>query len=127
MGGCSTIGVVGMLPGIVAMVLATEAIKIVLSGKSSLEGHLLTYEARSCTFRKMKLRNKKPECLACGQEKLNVETYNYSKYETCKNPTNLPQVPSIDWAEAIQKMKNKGNYVHLDVRPSAQFNILSIK
>ena len=60
MGGCSTLGVVGMLPGFVGIILAIEAIKILVNKNSSLEGHLLTYEARSCTFRKMKLRNKKP-------------------------------------------------------------------
>ena len=59
MGGCSTIGVVGTLPGLVAMVLATEAIKLVLKKQSSLEGELLTYEAKGCTFRKMKLRKRK--------------------------------------------------------------------
>lgn len=59
LGGCSTLGVVGMLPGIVAMVAAVEAVKILLTGKSSLEGHLLTYDARTCAFRKMKLRGKK--------------------------------------------------------------------
>jgi molybdopterin/thiamine biosynthesis adenylyltransferase len=59
MGGCATLGVVGMLPGLVGLILAVECIKIIINGSSSLEGHLLTYEARTCTFRKMKLRNKK--------------------------------------------------------------------
>lgn len=77
LGGCSTLGVVGMLPGFVGMILAVEAIKIVVQGKSSLEGQLLTYDARSCLFRKMKLRNKKPDCLACGENKLNIQEYNY--------------------------------------------------
>lgn len=36
MGGCSTIGVVGMLPGFVGIVLGIEAIKIILNGRSSL-------------------------------------------------------------------------------------------
>lgn len=43
MGGCSTLGVIGMLPGIVAMILATEALKVIINDKSSLEGQLLTY------------------------------------------------------------------------------------
>jgi tRNA A37 threonylcarbamoyladenosine dehydratase len=36
MGGCSTLGVIGMLPGIVAMILATEALKVIINDKSSL-------------------------------------------------------------------------------------------
>lgn len=43
MGGCSTIGVIGMLPGFVGMILGIEALKIILNEKSSLEGYLLTY------------------------------------------------------------------------------------
>lgn len=83
LGGCSTLGVVGMLPGFVGMILGVEAIKIIIGGKSSLESFLLTYDARSCLFRKMKLRNKKPECLACGQNKFNIQEYDYGKYGNC--------------------------------------------
>lgn len=43
MGGCATLGVVGMLPGIVGMILAVECLKTIIGGSSSLEGHLLTY------------------------------------------------------------------------------------
>ena len=66
MGGCSSLGVVGMLPGLVGMVLATEALKLIINGESALEGKLLTYEARKCEFKKMALRKKKPDCIACG-------------------------------------------------------------
>lgn len=66
MGGCGTLGVIGMLPGFVAMILGVEAMKFIITGKNSLQGQLLTYEGRTCTFRKLKLRNKKPECQACG-------------------------------------------------------------
>lgn len=83
LGGCSTLGVVGMLPGFVGMILGVEAIKIIIGGKSSLESFLLTYDARCCLFRKMKLRNKKPECLACGQNQFNIQEYDYGKYGNC--------------------------------------------
>lgn len=66
LGGCSSLGVVGMIPGIVGLILATEALKMILTGESSLEGKLLTYDGRNSEFKKMSLRKKKPECIACG-------------------------------------------------------------
>jgi hypothetical protein len=47
-----------MIPGFVGIILGIEAMKMLLNGSSSLEGHLLTYESKNCTFRKMKLRKK---------------------------------------------------------------------
>lgn len=89
-------GVVGTLPGIVAMVLATEALKIILNGVSSLEGVLLTYNALKCEFKKIKLRKKQPNCIACGFDKLNISAYDYAKYMICsKNP--IPEVSQISW------------------------------
>ena len=37
-----------MLPGLVAMILATEALKLIVNGESSLEGKLLTFDGRKC-------------------------------------------------------------------------------
>jgi adenylyltransferase/sulfurtransferase len=55
-----------MLPGLVGMVLATEALKLIISDDSALEGKLLTYDGRKCEFKKMSLRKKKPDCMGCG-------------------------------------------------------------
>jgi hypothetical protein len=41
-----------MLPGLVGLILATEALKMILTGSSSLEGKLLTYDGRRCEFKK---------------------------------------------------------------------------
>lgn len=50
---------------------------MVLTGQSSLEGKLLTYDGRTSEFKKMSLRKKKPECIGCGENKLDIKTYNY--------------------------------------------------
>jgi hypothetical protein len=55
-----------MLPGFVGIILAAEAMKVIINGGSSLEGFLLTYESRSATFRKCKLRPKVKDCVGCG-------------------------------------------------------------
>lgn len=61
-----------MVPGLVGMILGVEALKIISLGSSSLEGHLLTYDGKSCVFRKMKLRKPNPECIGCGSNQLNI-------------------------------------------------------
>lgn len=74
-------GVVGMLPGIVAMVMAVEALKLLVSGNTDLFGNLVLYDGRRNVFRKVKLRNKKAGCIGCGENRLDIATYDYAKYD----------------------------------------------
>ena len=120
MGGCSSLGVVGMLPGLVGMILATEALKLIIGGESSLEGKLLTYEARKCEFKKMALRKKKSDCIGCGENKINMKEYNYSKYTLCSDGA-PPKVDEIDWKTYITSHAAR---TILDVRPSNLYNIV---
>ena len=92
MGGCSVLGVIGMLPGIVGLILAVEALKLITTNQSSLSGRLLTYDARKCEFKKMKLRKKHKDCLACGSIKLDMQEYDYGKYNRCAK-NSVPESP----------------------------------
>jgi hypothetical protein len=93
------LGVVGMLPGFVGIILAIEAIKVIVNGTSSLEGSLLTYESKSATFRKCKLRPRVKDCIGCGTTKLDMSAYDYQSHAICKpNLSNLPKVGEIEWA-----------------------------
>jgi molybdopterin/thiamine biosynthesis adenylyltransferase len=62
---CQEAGVLGILPGIVGIIQATEAIKLVLGKGDPLVGRLLTYDSLKMKFRELKLR-KNPECPVCG-------------------------------------------------------------
>jgi len=62
---CAEGGVLGVLPGVVGVMQATEAVKIILNQGTSLSGRLLLYDALDMKFREMKLR-KDPSCPACG-------------------------------------------------------------
>ncbi|MGA7437133.1 MAG: molybdopterin-synthase adenylyltransferase MoeB [Luteibacter sp.] len=64
---CAEAGVLGVLPGILGLVQATEAIKIVLGIGQPLVGRLLTYDALGMRFRELALR-RDPECPGCGAE-----------------------------------------------------------
>jgi hypothetical protein len=87
-----------MLPGFVGIILAVEAIKVIVNGGSSLEGCLLTYESRSATFRKCKLRAKIKDCIGCGEKKLDMKKYDYLTHAICKpNISNLPKVSEVTW------------------------------
>jgi sulfur-carrier protein adenylyltransferase/sulfurtransferase len=63
---CSEAGVLGVLPGLVGLVQATEALKLVLEIGQPLVGRLLTYDALGMRFRELTLR-RDPECPGCGK------------------------------------------------------------
>jgi molybdopterin/thiamine biosynthesis adenylyltransferase/rhodanese-related sulfurtransferase len=62
---CDEAGVLGVLPGMVGLVQATEAIKLVLGRGRTLVGRLLTYDALEMSFHEYKVR-RDPKCAVCG-------------------------------------------------------------
>jgi len=72
-----------MVPGLVGILLAIEAIKLVTKGECGLEGRLLTFDGRKCEFKKLALRKRLPDCIGCGINKLDMQTYDYSRYNQC--------------------------------------------
>jgi len=64
---CADAGVLGVLPGIIGLIQATETIKLVLGLGEPLIGRLLTFDALRMRFRDLKLR-KDPRCVACGPD-----------------------------------------------------------
>ncbi len=62
---CAEAGVLGVLPGIMGVLQATEAIKLILGLGNTLAGRLLVYDALATKFRELKLR-RDPKCPTCG-------------------------------------------------------------
>ena len=62
---CAEAGVLGVLPGVMGVLQATEAIKLILGLGDSLAGRLLVYDAMKARFRELKLR-RDPTCPTCG-------------------------------------------------------------
>jgi molybdopterin/thiamine biosynthesis adenylyltransferase/rhodanese-related sulfurtransferase len=62
---CQEAGVLGILPGVIGLLQATEAIKLVLGRGDPLVGRLLTYDSLKMKFRELRLR-RSPECPVCG-------------------------------------------------------------
>ncbi len=76
---CAEAGVLGILPGVVGVIQATEAIKLILGKGDSLMGRLLTYDSLRMNFRTLKLRRDK-NCPACGENPTIKEYIDYEGF-----------------------------------------------
>ncbi len=76
---CAEAGVLGILPGVVGTLQATEAIKLVLGKGEPLNGRLLQYDSMGMKFRTFKLRRNK-SCPACGENPTITEYIDYEGF-----------------------------------------------
>lgn len=76
---CQEAGVLGVLPGLVGCVQATEALKLILGTGESLSGRLLMFDALGTKFRTLKLR-KDPECRVCSKKPEEIELIDYEAF-----------------------------------------------
>ena len=76
---CAEGGVLGILPGLVGVIQATEVIKLILGIGEPLIGRLLLVDALAMSFRTLKLR-KNPECPACGTHPTVTELIDYDQF-----------------------------------------------
>ncbi len=76
---CQEAGVLGVLPGLVGTVQATEALKIILGVGETLSGRLLVFDALKTKFRTLKLR-KDPECRVCSKPREEIELIDYEEF-----------------------------------------------
>jgi sulfur-carrier protein adenylyltransferase/sulfurtransferase len=78
---CAEAGVLGVLPGIIGMIQATEAIKLILGVGEPLIGRFVIYDALRMRFRELKLP-RDPECAVCGEHPTITELIGYEGYCT---------------------------------------------
>jgi molybdopterin/thiamine biosynthesis adenylyltransferase len=75
---CAEAGVLGVLPGVIGLLQATEAIKLILGIGEPLIGRLLTYDALTITFREVRIR-RDPACPMCGPDHpASLEGFDYA-------------------------------------------------
>ena len=94
---CAEGGVLGILPGIIGVIQATETVKLILGKGSTLAGRLMLYDALNMSFRELKLR-KNPDCVICGPNPTVTELIDYEEF--CGVPgdgpaTNAPPAPDL--------------------------------
>lgn len=76
---CAEGGVLGILPGLVGCIQATEAVKLILGRGSSLIGRLLVYDALEMSFREFKVR-RNPKCPICGDRPTITQLIDYEQF-----------------------------------------------
>jgi len=126
---CAEGGVLGVLPGIIGTIQATEILKLALNKGSSLVGRLLLFNALDMRFRELKLR-RDPQCPLCGEKPSITELIDYEMF--C-GITPEPAHPEANPDEVtVQEMKRALddatlNISVLDVREPDEYEIAHIK
>ena len=127
---CAEGGVLGILPGLVGMIQATEVIKLILGKGETLAGRLLLVDALSMRFRELKLR-KNPECPVCGERPTVTQLIDYQQFCGIKAEPKEEQalkngIPQMSVRE-LKRRRDAGEVVFvLDVREPFEYQIANI-
>lgn len=126
---CAEGGVLGILPGTVGLIQATEAVKLILGIGEPLVGRLLLYDALAMRFRELKLR-RNPECPVCGDHPTVKQLIDYHQF--CGVPQQQPAEPAQPTATEVEPVEVKAridrgdSFVLVDVREPHEYQICNI-
>ncbi len=128
---CAEGGVLGVLPGVIGVIQATEAIKIILDIGNTLSGRLLLYDALDMKFREVKLR-RDPACPACGEHPVIHDVVEYEQFcglpPTEVEETEEPLGPDdITPRQLARMMEENPDLFILDVREPHEVAICRIE
>lgn len=139
---CAEGGVLGILPGLLGVIQATETIKLILGIGEPLIGRLLLVDALGMNFRTLKLR-KNPECPVCSANPTLTELIDYDQFCGIEKPTSVGPlevsrdkavadqpvvdgIPQISVEALKQKLDAKEDVFVLDVREPHEYQIVNI-
>jgi len=126
---CAEGGVLGVLPGIIGVMQAIEAIKLIIGIGEPLIGRLVHFDALGLKFREFKLR-RDPKCPVCGEHPTITELIDYDQFcgipqaaaaEAAETP-----IPTMTVRELKQKLDNGDKFLLLDVREPFEWDICRI-
>jgi molybdopterin/thiamine biosynthesis adenylyltransferase/rhodanese-related sulfurtransferase/molybdopterin converting factor small subunit len=120
---CAEGGVLGILPGTIGLIQATETVKLILGIGEPLVGRLLLYDALAMRFRELKLR-RNPECPVCGEHPTVTKLIDYQQFCGILQPVTTEG--DIDPVEVKTKIDRGDNFVLIDVREPHEYQICSI-
>jgi molybdopterin/thiamine biosynthesis adenylyltransferase/rhodanese-related sulfurtransferase len=127
---CAEGGVLGILPGLVGVIQATEVIKLILGNGSPLIGRLLLVDALNMRFRELKLR-KNRECPVCGDNPTVTELIDYQNFcgivpETPQEANLKNGIPQITVKELKRRIDAGEDVQLIDVREPYEYQIAQI-
>ncbi|CUS02938.2 putative adenylyltransferase/sulfurtransferase MoeZ [Includes: Sulfur carrier protein CysO adenylyltransferase; Sulfur carrier protein CysO sulfurtransferase] [Candidatus Promineifilum breve] len=129
---CAEGGVLGVLPGTIGAIQATEAIKLILGVGEPLIGRLLLYDATAMSFDEVRLR-KNPACPICGENPTITELIDYEQF--CGMPAHdhsefaaqtNGRIPAITPLELKQRLDAGDDLFILDVREPHEWEISNL-
>jgi len=126
---CAEGGVLGILPGFIGVVQATEAVKLILGVGEPLVGRLMLYDALSMKIRELKLR-RNPDCPMCGDHPTITKLIDYQQFcgVMVQEPPPVPgsNETEIDPGEVKHKMEHGDRFQIMDVREPHEYLICNI-
>jgi adenylyltransferase/sulfurtransferase len=126
---CAEGGVLGVLPGIIGVMQAIEAVKLIMGIGETLMGRMIAFDALKMKFREFKLR-KDPKCPVCSENPTITELIDYDQF--CGIPQAKaaedaePHVPSVTVQELKAKQDRGDKFVLLDVREPFEWDICHV-
>jgi sulfur-carrier protein adenylyltransferase/sulfurtransferase len=127
---CAEAGVLGVLPGIIGLIQATEALKLIVGAGETLAGRLLHFDALQMRFREFKLR-RDPECPVCGDNPTIFAPIDYEEF--CRGPVEKDwfaveeEISPMTVRELKRKMTDGGAFTLVDVREPYEYEIARIE
>ncbi|MGA2989904.1 MAG: molybdopterin-synthase adenylyltransferase MoeB [Candidatus Korobacteraceae bacterium] len=124
---CAEGGVLGILPGLLGVIQATEVIKLILGSGDSLIGRLLLVDAMAMRFRELRLR-KDPNCPVCGKHPTVRELIDYNEFCGIRGEETAitTKVPEIQPEELKRKFQAGEEVFVLDVREPHEYQICNL-
>lgn len=124
---CAEGGVLGILPGLIGVIQATEAVKFIVGTGELLIGKLLLYDALKMTFRTLKLRRDK-NCPVCGDRPTVTKLIDYEAFcgVTRGESRGESMIPEISVFDLKSKLDRKEKFLLLDVREPFEYEMAKI-
>jgi molybdopterin/thiamine biosynthesis adenylyltransferase/rhodanese-related sulfurtransferase len=127
---CAEGGVLGILPGLVGVMQATEVIKFILGKGETLVGRLLLIDSLNMRFRELKLR-KNPDCPVCGTHPTVTKLIDYQQFcgilpETPQEKNLKNGIPQMTVKELKSRLDAGENVQLIDVREPYEYQIAQI-
>jgi sulfur-carrier protein adenylyltransferase/sulfurtransferase len=127
---CAEGGVLGILPGLIGVIQATETIKLILGIGEPLIGRLLLVDALKMRFRELKLR-KNPECPVCGTHPTVTQLIDYQQFCGLESESDVQRavkngIPQLSVKELKRRMDAGESLFILDVREPFEYRIANI-
>jgi molybdopterin/thiamine biosynthesis adenylyltransferase/rhodanese-related sulfurtransferase len=123
---CSEAGVLGVLPGVIGLIQATEAMKLIVGAGETLAGRLLHFDALKMKFREFNLR-RDPECPVCGEKPTITAPIDYEQF--CGGADWFAAsdgVPSLSVRELKRRMDVRETITLIDVREPYEYEVARI-